>query len=506
MESENFYYQDALDLAGLIRKKKISVREVMQAYLDRIAYINPKLNAIIAPLGYEKALELANKADEQLARSEKIGLFHGLPHAVKDLEDVKGWPTTRGWKAAMEESKLAFLEFWKVLEVDGLLAERMREAGLLFIGKTNVPDFGMGSHTKNELFGVTRNPYNPSLTVGGSSGGAACGLATGMLPIADGSDMGGSLRNPAAFCNVVGFRPSIGRVPTKDGDFDARIATEGPMGRSVRDVAALLSVQAGAYDFDPLSINESGSQFLNNLMTDVKGKKVVFTPDFGSLLLEPEIVEVSSSCVPVLEQMGVIVEQGRDTYPKLMKASTKKGEMNAMDVFRTLRVMTISKKIRALRATIGVEGIRKYCNIMSQYQMIEAFEEVDAEAIYAAMENRTRILGLFSKFFEKYDFLICPTTQVVQFPVETDYVRTINGQPMKDYLQWMSICCIFSITGLPVISMPCGFTDTGLPVGIQIVGQPQMDFELLQFAQAFEDATQFSAKFVGRRPEFRTVP
>ncbi len=498
---DDFIYNDALKIASLIRNKSVSCREVMEAFLKRIKDVNPKVNAIVHLLDEEMIMERALKADEAIAKKSDIGILHGLPIAAKEMLDVQGWPTTYCWKAGFREEKLKYLDYQNAAENDSILASRMRKSGLIFIGKTNMPEFAFGSHTRNNLFGTTCNPYDLSKTVGGSSGGAASALASGMLPIADGNDLGGSLRNPAAFCNVVGFRPSIGRIPMLDAVNRARVVTEGSMGRSVRDVGMLLSVMAGPHKDDPLSIQEAVSQFQDSLKSDVKGIKIGWTSDFGSLPVEKEVIDVCSSCLKVFNDLGVEVNQDINAYPDLMGVDPNKGEMDAMDVFRILRVANLASVIMDFRNTIGIDGIRTHMNEISQFQMIDAFDKVDGKAVLKAHKNRERILGLFESFFKDHDFLVCPTVQVVPFDKNSDYVHQINDQPMSDYLEWMSICCILSITGFPIISLPCGFTSDGLPLGIQIVGKPKADLDVLRFAYSYEQATQFSPKNRVYRPD-----
>lgn len=482
MDITNF---SAFELSQQIKTKTLSCREVMQAFLDRIHAENPKINAIIELLEEKQALALADKADEDISKGRKLGSLHGLPIALKEMVDVKGWRTTYCWEAGAEEQTLAGFGTQAIIQKDSLLAARMRKSGLIFIGKTNMPEFAFGSHTKNDLFGITRNPYNLNKTVGGSSGGAAAALATNMLPLADGSDLGGSLRNPAAFCGVVGFRPSIGRVPKLEAGWAARLSTEGPMARTVQDVAFLLAVQAGTHIGDPLSIRHQNERFEGSLKKDVKGMRIGWTADFGHLPVEKEVVEVCEKSLSMFKDLGVDVT---NDFPDIMKEEKNQGLLHAMDVFRILRVLAIAPIIRAFRKNLGKKGIRAYLNSNVQYQFLEAYDQVDAEAIYLANENRQRIYQQFLSFFEKHDFLVCPTTQVLPFNVETDYVRSINGQAMNDYLEWMSICCILSITGLPIISIPCGKTENGLPVGIQIVGKPGRDLEVLEIAAAVEKA------------------
>ncbi|MEL6254391.1 MAG: amidase family protein [Bacteroidota bacterium] len=491
-ERTELAYLDACELTNLIRKGKLSARELMHSYLKQLSLFNPKVNAIIDHLDEDIALKMAEEADRQLARGDRIGPLHGIPLAAKEMLEVKGWKQTFCWAAGVNEADLSAMGLNELLEEDGLLAGRMREAGVLYVGKTNIPEFAFGSHTKNRLYGVSRNPYDLRKSVGGSSGGAAAALASGIVSIADGSDLGGSLRNPAAFCNVIGFRPSIGRIPSKEAGWAARMGTEGPMARSVDDIALLFSVQAGPYKDDPLSIQESGDIFREIVKKDHRGIRIGWTEDFGHLAVEDEVRKVGKQALRYFEDIGAEISEA---HPDIMRSEPDKGILDAMSVFRTQRTVSLGCNVVAFQNALGEAGIRKFMGPIAQYQMLDAYEKVNAFDIYKANENRHRIYREFMNFFEEYDFLICPTTQVLPFDVEWDFVEKIGDTEMEDYLEWMSICCILSTVGLPIISMPCGFSKQGLPVGIQIIGKPQEDLQVLQLAKAFESANEMSAKF-----------
>lgn len=496
---EELAYADAVDLTNMLHKKEISCVELMTFCLSRVSKINPHINAIVQLIDTDEALRLARQADQDIQEGNLRGVLHGLPHAVKDLAHVQGFRTSAGWAAGIQEPSLAKLGFALPAKTDDLFVQRMRAAGSLFIGKTNVPEFGLGSHTTNRLFGPTRNPYDLRKTAGGSSGGAAAALASGLFPLADGSDLGGSLRNPAAFCNVIGFRPSIGRVPSLEGGWEGRLATAGPMARSVRDVALLLAVQAGPDARDPLSLPNMGPLAETDLKKDVRGWCIGWTSDFGRLPIEPEVVKTSKNAISIFKSMGVQVREQQ--YPPIMHAHAEENEIDAMQVFRIYRVLALSGFINEIQRSIGIDGIRKFMNeSTSQYQFIEAYEAVTADLLFKAEMNRRRIFRQFLAFFENHDFLVVPTTQVQPFDVDLDYIRQIGTVRFDDYLEWMAICCIISLTGLPAISMPCGFSKDGLPIGIQIIGRPQADLSVLQLAYAFEEASQYSAKYTGRRP------
>lgn len=471
MSSHEIVFTPASLLAGQLRTAQRSAREVMEAFLDRIEVCNPRVNAICTLIPREEALKLAGAADDALQRSKETGPLHGLPLAVKDLADTRGIRTTLGSPIFADN----------VPAQDSLLVRRLKQAGALIIGKTNTPEFGAGSHTFNPLFGVTRNPYDLDKTAGGSSGGAAAAVAAGMLPLADGSDMGGSLRNPAAFCNIVGFRPSLGRVPYWPNQmaWQSRLGVEGPMARDVDDCALLFSVLAGPDDRDPYSLQESGERFRNALPQDFHGSRIAWTPDLGVLPVESEVIGVCEAALPVLQNCGFKVEAA---HPQLD---------GAMDVFKTLRAVWF--------AAVGGPLLKKHRHLMKDTVIdnIEAGQKLRAEDVTNTEGRRTRLYLRMLKFFERYDFLALPSTQVQPFDCGSEWVREIEGHQLPDYIDWMSICCIISIFGLPVISVPAGFTAGGLPVGIQIVGRPRADAAVLGAARVFELATDFHK----RRPQ-----
>lgn len=471
MSSHEIVFTPARLLAGQLRTAQRSAREVMEAFLDRIEVCNPRVNAICTLIPREEALKLAGAADDALQRSKETGPLHGLPLAVKDLADTRGIRTTLGSPIFADN----------VPAQDSLLVRRLKQAGALIIGKTNTPEFGAGSHTFNPLFGVTRNPYDLDKTAGGSSGGAAAAVAAGMLPLADGSDMGGSLRNPAAFCNIVGFRPSLGRVPYWPNQmaWQSRLGVEGPMARDVDDCALLFSVLAGPDDRDPYSLQESGERFRNALPQDFHGSRIAWTPDLGVLPVESEVIGVCEAALPVLQNCGFKVEAA---HPQLD---------GAMDVFKTLRAVWF--------AAVGGPLLKKHRHLMKDTVIdnIEAGQKLRAEDVTNTEGRRTRLYLRMLKFFERYDFLALPSTQVQPFDCGSEWVREIEGHQLPDYIDWMSICCIISIFGLPAISVPAGFTAGGLPVGIQIVGRPRADAAVLGAARVFELATGFHK----RRPQ-----
>lgn len=462
-------YMPASELAARIKRKQLSAVEVMTAFLDRIEAVNPKVNAIVAMLPREAAMKLARQADADQAAGKPLGKFHGLPWAVKDTEDVKGFPTTKG--------STVFKNYMP--KEDSLVVERIRGAGALIIGKTNVPEFAAGSNTINPVYGPTRNAYDLTRTVGGSTGGGAVALAAGMLPITDGSDTGGSCRNPGAWNNVIGFRPSMGRVPFDyPVGFLLRLPTVGPMARTVSDAAFMLTVIAGPDYRDPVSILDNPAMFAKPLGRNFKGTKVAWTPNLGYLEVEKEIVDVTSKALPILRNIGCTIENAHPDMPEVF------------DTNRTLRGLIFAFQLAALtpeqRSQIK-ESVRW-----------DAAQGEKASAMDVAMAEfkRANVVRNVNKFMETYEFLVLPVTQVNPFKVELEYPTEINGKKMKSYLEWMEILYAITLTGLPAISVPCGFNKEGLPVGLQIVGRRNDDFGVLQLAHAFEQAT----KHYQRRP------
>lgn len=463
MSPTDLCFQTATDLAARIRAKDISAREVMEAHLAQIGRVNPRVNAIVTLLP-ERALAGAQAADEALARGEAVGPLHGLPIAHKDLELTQGIRTTFGSPLYRDH----------IPDRSSLLVERLQGAGAITIGKTNTPEFGAGSQTYNEVFGETCNPYDPTKTCGGSSGGAAVALACGLIPIADGSDLGGSLRNPASFCNVVGFRTAPGRVPVYPTTLGwSPFSVVGPMARTVQDIALLLSAIAGPDRRVPISIAESGSRFAAPLNRDFTGTRIAWSRDFGNLPIDPRVTAALDAQRPTFAALGCTID---DAEPDFTDADA---------IFKGWRAW-------------GTEA-RHGDVIKEQGQFYK--ETIRSEAAYGATLTgpqlsrlemaRTALYGRVNDFMEDHKFMVFPVCQVPPFDITERYVTAINGIPMASYIDWMRSCYFISITGLPAISVPCGFTPEGLPVGIQIVGRHQDEFGVLQLAHAFEQATGF---------------
>jgi len=459
-------YLTATELALKIRSGEISAVETMEAHLAQIEKVNPQVNAIVT-LVPEMAMEEARKADEKLAQGGKLGPLHGLPVAHKDLVPTKGIRTTFG--------SPIFQDF--VPEQDALLVERIRNAGGISLGKTNTPEFGAGSQTFNQVFGATKNPYDLSKTCGGSSGGAAVSVACRMLPFADGSDLGGSLRNPTNFCNVVGFRPSVGRVPSWPNEAGWNsFAVDGPIARTVEDCALLLSVLAGPDARSPICLPESGAVFQQSLERNLKGIRIAWSADLGGLPVDSRVTETLEAQREVFEDLGCIVEEG---FPDFTDAD---------EIFKTFRAWYFELKLASL--------LPEHREKMKETVIwnIESGMKLSGPELGRAEVKRTALFHRVREFMQNYDFLALPVSQVPPFPLEQEYVSEINGMKMETYLDWMRSCYYITVTGQPAISVPSGFTDDGLPVGLQLVGRPQDDLGVLQLAYAFEKATGFYKK------------
>ncbi|MGP3774036.1 amidase [Streptomyces sp. SDT5-1] len=453
---------DAVELADRIRRRELSAREVVSAHLDRIERVNPALNAIVT-LDAEGALAAAGRADERAASGAELGPLHGLPIAFKDTHLTRGLRTTHGSPLFADH----------VPDEDELLVERVQSAGAIRIGKTNVPEFASGSHTFNPVFGATRNPYDTTRSAGGSSGGAAAALAARLTPIADGSDMGGSLRNPASFCNVVGLRPTPGRVPSlPSGDLWETLGVAGPMGRTVADVALLLSAMAGPDPRCPQSLETPGAVFRGPLERDLKGLRVAYAPDLGGRVpVDPEVREVVARQAKVFEAAGAhVVEDCPDLD-------------GAEDVFRVLRA-------QAFRTGLGplLESSREHLKPSLVWNIEEGLGLTSADLARARTEH-TRIHLAAAGFFERHDVLIAPVSQVLPFDVDIEYPTVVDGQPQHTYLDWMRSAYLLTVLGAPALSVPAGFTDAGLPVGLQIVGPPRAERSVLEIGAAYEAAT-----------------
>ena len=456
-------------LSQAIHNRQVSCREVMQAYLLRIADVNPRVNAIISLQDADGLLRQADARDAQLARGESMGWMHGMPQAIKDLSNTAGIPTIQG-TALMRNF---------VPSEDGLMAQRMKAAGCIVIGKTNVPEFGLGSHTFNEVFGVTRNPYDLSRTAGGSSGGAAVALATRMLPVADGSDFMGSLRNPAAWNNLFGFRPSQGRVPKWPAAdaFISQMGTEGPMGRTVQDVALLLGTQAGYDQRVPLSIANNVDWTRATGTFDCQNAKIGWLGDVsGYLAMEPGILDVCEQGLRRFEGLGCIVQPlALGTAPEAVWQAWLVWR-GALEAARFAPHLINPKNRERIKPEVLWEH--------------DQAATLTGSALMAASDQRTAFYQHLLTLFERHDFLALPTAQVWPFDAALRWPSHINGKEMDTYHRWMEVMIYATFAGLPCISVPVGFDARGLPMGMQIIGKPQGDLEVLQLAHAYEQVAQ----------------
>jgi len=467
MTDVDLCFFDAVELARLIKRREVSVREVVAAHLARIESVNPKVNAFVTQVDPEIVMACASAADGKLARGEACGALHGLVIAHKDLQDTAGIRTTYGSPLFADHMPAR----------DSLLVERVKQAGAIVAGKTTTPEFGAGSQTFSPVFGRTLNPYDLTKTCGGSTGGGAVALACGMTSLADGSDMGGSLRNPASFCNVVGLRPSAGRVPKCPADLAwSTLSVDGPMARTVKDLALFLSVIAGPDGRSPISLDESGSMFAARLDRDFNGVRVAWFKGLNGLPFDREVRGLVDLHRSTFEALGCVVEEAEPDFT------------GADEVFKTLRAMSfesllsgrLALKPERLKATIGQE--------------IERGRALTGPEITRALRRQTDLYHRIRAFMETYDFFILPVSQVPPFGLTQEYVTEIEGVAMNSYIDWMRSCYYISVLGNPALSVPCGFTAGGLPVGLQIVGRHKDDFGVLQLGHAFEMATGYGKR------------
>jgi amidase len=456
---------DADALSRTIHARDISCREVMRATLDRIAAVNPAVNAIVSLQDEAGLLRQADERDAMLARGESMGWMHGMPQAIKDAAETKGILTTLGSPLLAD----------RVPDHDALMVERMKAAGCIVVGKTNTPEFGLGSHTFNEVFGVTRNAFDRSKSAGGSSGGAAVSLATHMLPVADGSDFMGSLRNPAGWNDVYGFRPSQGRVPRWPAAdvWVALLSTEGPMGRTVRDVAALLDVQSGWDARVPLSIAVKESFAAKADDFDPRGVRIGWLGDLdGYLAMEPGIVDLCAEALAKIEGAGGMVE------PIALGFAPER----LWQTWLVWRRWSVAARIAPFlqkpenRERIKAEALWEY----DQGQGLTGMQTVHACA------ERTAFHSHMARLFERYDAFALPTAQVWPFAAEWRWPKEIAGRAMDTYHRWMEVVIYATLAGLPSIAIPAGFGANGLPMGVQLIGKPHGDLGVLQLARAFE--------------------
>ena len=463
---------DGRSLSAAIAGKKLSCVEVMTAYLDHIATYNSKVNAIVALQERGALLAQAKERDEQLARGLVLGPLHGFPHAVKDLIAVKGIKSTSGSPILKDF----------VPSQDALVAERMRAAGAIFIGKTNVPEFGLGSHTINPVYGSTLNPYDLSKSAGGSSGGAAVSLAMRMLPVADGTDYGGSLRNPAGWNNVFGFRTSFGVVPAAGDDvWLPSQSVAGPMARTVNDLAMLLSVQAGYDQRAPLSDTAGGQRFLAPLESNVKGKRIAWLGDLkGFAPYEAGVLDTCRTALKTFESLGCVVEEAVPEHPfePVWQSFMKIRQWQSGGGFR------IFYNDPAKRTLLKPEAIWE----VEQGAKLSAFDILNASAVRTSWSNAVQ------RLFAKYDYLLMPTAQTFPFDINETWPHQIADQTMQTYHEWMKAICLITMSGCPALAVPAGFGPQGLPMGLQVIAPIHHEMDCLKLAHAYEMASQLTAR------------
>ena len=453
----------AVDHAAMLRRREISARELLDAHLEQIERVDPELNAIVTFVP-DVARKMAEAADATLAAGGSIPLLTGLPVAHKDLHETKGIRTTFG--------SPVYADF--VPNRTTLIVQRMQDAGAVTVGKTNTPQHGAGSQTFNEVFGVTRNPWDTTRTPGGSSGGAGVAVASGMVSLADGSDFGASLRNPASFTNTVGFRPSPGRIPTwPTRDAWATHSVHGPMARTVEDISLFMAAVAGPDARIPISIDTPGSEFAAPLAADWSNVPVAWSDDLGGLPIDPTVTEVLQHAKGVLEHIGFDVV---DAVPDMRDAEEAftvwRGYVYARDFGEAIRRDPTSYK----------ESI----HWNTEYGL-----GLSPEDIGRSIEARTRHRARLMAFLDEHRFLALPTAAVPPFPIEVEYPTEINGIPMDNYTAWFASCYYISAAELPAISVPAGFTPDGLPIGLQIVGRHHADLDVLRAAFAFQQETEY---------------
>lgn len=464
----------AVDLAAAIRGRVVSCVEVMRAYLERIHRLNPQVNAIVGLQDDAALLREAEARDAALARGEAVGPLHGFPLAVKDLDAVRGLPFTQG----------SPIFAGRIAEVDTIMVARLRAAGAIFIGKTNIPEFGLGSHSFNPVYGVTGNAYDPEKSAGGSSGGAAVAVALKLQPVADGSDFGGSLRNPPAFNNCYGLRPSWGRIPVETKDvFSPGLSVLGAIGRSPADIGLMLSVQAGYDPRCPNTIRQDPSAFASPLARDFRGTRIAWLGDFdGQIPFDPGVLELGRAALATFNEIGCVVEEVAPRFD--MEAQWRD--------WLTLRALAVSASLRPFydepthRAQLKPEAVWE----------AERGLALTADQVVAALEGRTRWYETLRRFMERYDYLVMPSAQVFPFDKSLRWPREVGGRTMDTYHRWMQTVIPVTLSGLPALDVPAGFGAAGLPTGIQIVARNHGELACLQLGAAYDAASNW----VRRRP------
>lgn len=459
---------DATQLIHLMKKKEISAYEIMLAHLEQIKRINPMVNAIIILLNEEELLKQAKLADKLRGKGTWLGPLHGIPLTHKDMTPTKNIRTTYGSPIFANN----------IPNFDALIVERTAAAGSILIGKTNSPEFAAGSHTYNKVFGATANPWDLSKSAGGSSGGAAVSLACGMNPLSCGGDMGGSLRNPAAWNNVCGLRPSPGRVPSTPIKLPwSTLSVEGPMARSISDLALLMSVISGSTDRTPIAIEQEHTIFSKSLSRDFKGTRLAMFQNICKDLQDPEIKEIVQNQAKIFEELGCIVEE---VDPDFLE--------DADDAFRCERAMIYGATYyEIMHDQTKISQIKP--EVLEEFRLMQ---NLSVDYIAQMQRKKGTIFEKMRQFMEKYEFYILPTTSIYPFNIELPWPSEINGKKLDSYIDWMKICWCITITEHPSLSLPCGFGKNNMPVGMQIVGRWHDDFGVLQLGYAYEALTQFA--------------
>ncbi len=440
---EDLADRSATELARLVRSREVSPVEVIEACLARVERYNPAVNAVVTL--NPRALDDAGDLELRLVRGEEVGLLAGLPVGIKDVTPVAGLRTTYG--SALYRDHIP--------AEDALVVRRLRDAGAVILGKTNCPEFAAGGNTFNEVFGRTRNPWDPTRSAGGSTGGGAAGLVTGMIALAEGTDLGGSLRIPASFCGVVGLRPSVGLVPTYPADWAwDTLQVEGPVARTAEDVALMLQAVAGPSPLSPLAQPTAGRNFVAAAARGLPpGLRVAYCPDVAGIGIDPAIEPVCRRAAVGLGELGVEVDE--------IELDLSFGR----------------------RAFLALRGLWFVAQMFPRMDQLDRFGANVAGNIRAGLDTTTRDLGaaeaargriwhLFREFFGKFDHLLTPCMAVPPFPVDQNYPETVAGKKMETYVDWIAPTFVLSLSGLPVASVPCGLDPDGLPVGLQIVGKP----------------------------------
>jgi len=472
----------AWQLSKEIHKGNISCHEVMEAFLDRIDEVNPRVNAIVALRERDELLKEAKLKDDSLGNGKSDGWMHGFPQAIKDLEDTRGIRSTNGYLGDAE----------RIPDSDSLLVINMKKAGAIIIGKTNTPEWGFGSQTYNEVYGATGNPYNPALTCGGSSGGGACAAALNMQAVVDGSDFMGSLRNPAGYCNIFGYRPSWGRVPAISEDlFYSNCSTRGAMGRTLPDLVLLLSTLSGYDVRAPFSLADDDLAALipdnvcEKLQKDIKGLKIAWMGDLGGYLpMEEGVLKVCEKALKKFsEDAGVVVEHVNPFF-------------NPVEFWEKVWLPIRHFSASSLKPLYNDPNKRKLLKPEAVFEY-ESSLKYSAADLYRAGVARSEFYAATLKIFEKYDFIASPTAQVFPFDKTTHWPKEIGGKKMDSYFRWMEVVSHWTMTGCPVVAVPAGFSEDNCPMGLQIVGKPRKDFELLQFAYGYEKVHK---EIINRKP------